>query len=140
MVKDTIIKLNNLIEKVNSIQNELKTLVEEIKNENEIEIENNSEFTLDKVNYILLHKESNTRIALTITEFKILEFLFINRPCVMSTKKIHENIYLDEEYTDTLINAISTHICRINKRWRIASRTKNISIIKSRHGFGYYIK
>jgi len=139
MVKDTIIKLNNLIEKVNSIQSELQTLVEEIKNENEIEIENNSEFTLDKVNYILLHKESNTKINLTITEFKILEFLFINRPCVMSTKKIHENIYLDEEYTDTLSNAISTHICRMNKRLRKALHSQK-SIIQSRHGFGYYVK
>ncbi len=56
MTKDTIIKLNNLIEKVNIIQIELQTLVEQIKIENEIEIENKSEFTLDKVNYILLHK------------------------------------------------------------------------------------
>jgi DNA-binding response OmpR family regulator len=139
MTKDTIIKLNNLIEKVNIIQNELKTLVEEIKNENQIEIENNSEFTLDKTNYILLHKESNKKMNLTITEFKILEFLFINRPCVMSTSEIHKNIYLGEEYIEELSNAISTHICRINNKLRCCLHV-NKSIIRSRHGFGYFIK
>ncbi len=73
-------------------------------------------------------------IALTYTEFKILELLASNRKKVFSLENIYRSIWNDDAVGD---EAIMVHIKNIRKK--LSDSAKNPTYIKTAWGKGYYI-
>lgn len=78
--------------------------------------------------------KDNQRIALTYTEFKILELLASHRGKIYSLENIYQSIWNDNAVGD---GAIMVHIKNIRKK--LGDRSKNPSYIKTAWGKGYYI-
>jgi len=74
------------------------------------------------------------RIALTYTEFKILELLAGHRGKIYSLENIYQSIWNDNAVGD---GAIMVHIKNIRKK--LGDNSKNPSYIKTAWGKGYYI-
>ena len=74
------------------------------------------------------------RIALTYTEFKILELLASHRGKIYSLENIYQSIWNDNAVGD---GAIMVHIKNIRKK--LGDDSKNPSYIKTAWGKGYYI-
>jgi len=90
------------------------------------------DITLDLDNQSVL--KSNERIALTYTEFKILELLASHRGKIYSLDNIYQSIWNDNAVGD---GAIMVHIKNIRKK--LGDTSKNPSYIKTAWGKGYYI-
>lgn len=74
------------------------------------------------------------RIALTYTEFKILELLASHRKKIFSLENIYTSIWNDNAVGD---DAIMVHIKNIRKK--LGDSAKNPTYIKTAWGKGYYI-
>ena len=73
-------------------------------------------------------------VALTYTEFKILELLLSNRKRIFSLDQIYESIWNDNAVGDS---AIMVHIKNIRKK--LGDDSRNPAYIKTAWGRGYYI-
>ena len=73
-------------------------------------------------------------IALTYTEFKILELLLTNRKRIFSLEQIYQNIWNDNAVGDS---AIMVHIKNIRKK--LGDSSRNPIYIKTAWGKGYYV-
>ena len=73
-------------------------------------------------------------IALTYTEFKILELLLKNRKQIFSLDRIYESIWDDNAVGDS---AIMVHIKNIRKK--LGDNSRNPVYIKTAWGRGYYV-
>ncbi len=80
---------------------------------------------------IIKNEES---IALTYTEFKILELLLTNRKRIFSLDHIYGSIWNDEAVGDS---AIMVHIKNIRKK--LGDNSRNPTYIKTAWGRGYYV-
>lgn len=80
-----------------------------------------------------VRKEGQT-IALTYTEFKILELLASHRKKIYSLENIYSSIWNDNAVGD---GAIMVHIKNIRKK--LGDASKNPTYIKTAWGKGYYI-
>ena len=78
-------------------------------------------------------KEGRT-IALTYTEFKILELLASHRKKIYSLENIYQSVWGDDAVGD---EAIMVHIKNIRKK--LGDSSRNPSYIKTAWGKGYYI-
>jgi len=78
--------------------------------------------------------KGNERIALTYTEFRILELLAGHRGKVYSLENIYQSIWNDNAVGD---GAIMVHIKNIRKK--LGDNSKRPSYIKTAWGKGYYI-
>ena len=78
--------------------------------------------------------KGDQRIALTYTEFKILELLASHRGKIYSLENIYQSIWNDNAVGD---GAIMVHIKNIRKK--LGDNSKNPSYIKTAWGKGYYI-
>ena len=78
-------------------------------------------------------KEGET-IALTYTEFKILELLLTNRKRIFSLDAIYSSIWNDNAVGDS---AIMVHIKNIRKK--LGDDSRNPKYIKTAWGRGYYV-
>lgn len=87
-------------------------------------------FDLDSQSVI---KEGET-IALTYTEYKILELLLNNRKRIFSLDQIYSNIWNENAVGD---GAIMVHIKNIRKK--LGDDSRNPKYIKTAWGRGYYI-
>lgn len=74
-------------------------------------------------------------IALTYTEYKILELLLTNRKRIFSLDRIYESIWDDNAVGD---GAIMVHIKNIRKK--IGDNSRNPVYIKTAWGRGYYVE
>ena len=74
------------------------------------------------------------RIALTYTEFKLLELLASHRGKIYSLENIYQSIWNDNAVGD---GAIMVHIKNIRKK--LGDNSKNPTYIKTAWGKGYYI-
>ena len=90
------------------------------------------DITLDLDNQSVL--KSNERIALTYTEFKILELLAKHRGKIYSLENIYQSIWNETAVGD---GTIMVHIKNIRKK--LGDNSKNPSYIKTAWGKGYYI-
>lgn len=88
--------------------------------------------TLDFDNQSIL--KGSERIALTYTEFKILELLAKHRGKIYSLENIYESIWNDTAVGD---GTIMVHIKNIRKK--LGDNSKNPAYIKTAWGKGYYI-
>lgn len=79
-------------------------------------------------------RKGETRIALTYTEFKILELLAANRKKIYSLDNLYTSIWGDEAVGDGTIMA---HIKNIRKK--LGDNSRNPVYIKTAWGRGYYI-
>ena len=73
-------------------------------------------------------------IALTYTEFKILELLLNNRKRIFSLDQIYQSVWNDNAVGDS---AIMVHIKNIRKK--LGDSSRNASYIKTAWGRGYYV-
>lgn len=78
--------------------------------------------------------KGNERIALTYTEFKILQLLATHRGKIYSLENIYQSIWNDNAVGD---GAIMVHIKNIRKK--LADSSKTPMYIKTAWGKGYYI-
>jgi len=78
--------------------------------------------------------KGSQRIALTYTEFKILELLASHRGKIYSLENIYQSIWNDNAVGD---GAIMVHIKNIRKK--LGDSSKSPSYIKTAWGKGYYI-
>ena len=81
----------------------------------------------------LLVKNGET-IALTYTEFKILELLASHKKKIYSLENIYRSIWDDDAVGDS---AIMVHIKNIRKK--LGDNSRNPTYIKTAWGRGYYI-
>lgn len=88
--------------------------------------------TLDLDNQSVL--KGRERIALTYTEFKILELLAKHRGKIYSLENIYQSIWNETAVGD---GTIMVHIKNIRKK--LGDNSKNPSYIKTAWGKGYYI-
>ena len=72
-------------------------------------------------------------IALTGTEFRILELLFTHRKKIYSLENIYQSVWKEEAVGDA---AIMVHIKNIRKK--LGDSSKNPRYIKTAWGKGYY--
>lgn len=79
-------------------------------------------------------RKGTERIALTYTEFKILELLADHRGKIYSLDNIYQSIWNDNAVGDS---AIMVHIKNIRKK--LGDNSKNPIYIKTAWGKGYYI-
>lgn len=105
--------------------------VEEPKKENKNAI-SISDLTLDLESQSVLRGEEV--IALTYTEFKILELLATHKKKIYSLENIYQSIWEDEAVGDS---AIMVHIKNIRKK--IGDNSRNPKYIKTAWGRGYYM-
>ena len=80
---------------------------------------------------IIKNEES---VALTYTEFKILELLLTNRKRIFSLDHIYQSIWNDDAVGD---GAIMVHIKNIRKK--LGDNSRNPIYIKTAWGRGYYV-
>jgi DNA-binding response OmpR family regulator len=73
-------------------------------------------------------------IALTYTEFKILELLVSNKKKIYSLENIYSSIWDDNAVNDS---AIMVHIKNIRKK--LGDNSRNPIYIKTAWGRGYYV-
>ena len=78
--------------------------------------------------------KNGEKIALTYTEFKILELLASHRGKIYSLENIYQSIWNDNAVGD---GAIMVHIKNIRKK--LGDSSKNPAYIKTAWGKGYYI-
>jgi len=88
-----------------------------------LDLDNQSVFRQDEV------------IALTYTEYKILELLVTHRKKIFSLDNIYESIWEEEPVGDS---AIMVHIKNIRKK--IGDDSRNPKYIKTAWGKGYYVE
>ena len=79
-------------------------------------------------------RKNGEKIALTYTEFKILELLASHRGKIYSLDNIYQSIWNDNAVGD---GAIMVHIKNIRKK--LGDSSKNPTYIKTAWGKGYYI-
>ncbi|MBE6143466.1 MAG: response regulator transcription factor [Erysipelotrichaceae bacterium] len=104
---------------------------------NNIEVDNTKVQLVDAVldlNSQCIIKEDET-IALTYTEFKILELLVLNRKKIFSLDQIYQNVWNDNAIGD---EAIMVHIKNIRKK--LNDNSRNSKYIKTAWGRGYYVE
>ncbi len=76
----------------------------------------------------------NTEIELTVTEYKIVEHLMLNRDRILSIDQMLNRI---SDKTETASrNSIEVHISSIRRKLRNAGA---LDVIKNKRGFGFYI-
>ena len=73
-------------------------------------------------------------IALTYTEFKILELLLSNRKRIFSLDQIYESIWNDNAVGD---GAIMVHVKNLRKK--LGDNSREPKYIKTAWGRGYYV-
>lgn len=78
--------------------------------------------------------KNNETIALTYTEFKILELLLTNRKRIFSLDQIYQSIWNDNAVGDS---AIMVHIKNIRKK--LGDNSREPTYIKTAWGRGYYV-
>lgn len=78
--------------------------------------------------------KQNEAIALTYTEFKILELLLTNRKRIFSLDSIYSNIWNENAVGDS---AIMVHIKNIRKK--LGDNSREPKYIKTAWGRGYYV-
>ncbi len=78
--------------------------------------------------------KGSSSVALTYTEFKILELLLTNRKRIFSLEQIYESIWNDNAVGDS---AIMVHIKNIRKK--LGDNSREPTYIKTAWGRGYYV-
>ena len=78
--------------------------------------------------------KGDVSIALTYTEFKILELLLTNRKRIFSLEQIYQSIWNDNAVGDS---AIMVHIKNIRKK--LGDNSREPTYIKTAWGRGYYV-
>ena len=76
-------------------------------------------------------------VKLTATEYKIIEFLLINRGCVFSAEEIYDRVW-NEPTGYAVENTVMVHIRRI--REKIEINPKKPKYLKVVWGIGYKIE
>lgn len=75
-------------------------------------------------------------LELTKSEFKILEYLILNKNIPLSTEKIIDNIFSDEK--SIFSNSIKVHINSIRKK--IGKYYNETDVIKNKREVGYFVE
>ena len=73
-------------------------------------------------------------IKLSVKEYRILEYLILNKNIVLSGEKILDNVWSNE--CDMISDTLKVHISNLRKKIPISSKV----IIKSRRGEGYILE
>lgn len=118
---------------------QLKQLMSRIKNLNQRKTSSNraiirlGDLSLDVASKQLRFK--NTRVRLTPSEYKILEFLLRNQNEVMSHQRI--NTGARGKTPDTPKNSTEAHICTLRRK---LNQLGVPDLIQTRRGFGYMVE
>ncbi len=74
-------------------------------------------------------------VNLTPGEYAILEYLVLNRGRVLSKEQILDAVHDGDSFAST--NVVEVMTCTLRKKIKVSGEA---SVIKTRRGFGYYIK
>ncbi len=134
---DYIVKPFSNIELLMRVKAILRRSAASVKSENEEPKENGSRIAFVDVFLDLAGQsiiKNGESIALTYTEFKILELLLTNRKRIFSLDHIYDSIWNDGAVGDS---AIMVHIKNIRKK--LGDNSRNPTYIKTVWGRGYYV-
>lgn len=80
-------------------------------------------------------KYNDQLINLTLKEFSLLEYLFINRGRIVTKEKLMSHVW--DFDSDILPNTVEAHIKQLRSK---IDKPFNIDLIKTKRGVGYYIE